>query len=128
MEESGWVGWNTLAEEPSFSPFDALPEGAPAGALSCRWGEGPEVATDNVFDFAWAPIDPAQAERAQSFLSANGYVRIDGAEGIHLALPVDPASGQADEDGLGPSFFFTGAEVRWAQNRDLLAYMRSTPN
>jgi hypothetical protein len=124
LESNGWVSWNTLEQDPSYSPFDILPAGAPEGALSCRWGQGPEVGTDNVYDLAWAPVDPATAEDAARALEADGYRRIETSDGTYLALPQDPATGYADEDGLGPSFLFTGTDMRWAATREDLGHIR----
>lgn len=124
LESNGWISWNTLDQDPSYSPFDILPAGAPEGALSCRWGQGPEVGTDNVYDLAWAPVDTATAGEAARALEADGYRRIETPEGTYLALPQDPATGYADEDGLGPSFLFTGTDMRWAATREDLGQIR----
>lgn len=124
LESNGWISWNTLEQDPSYSPFDILPAGAPEGTLSCRWGQGPEVGTDNVYDLAWAPVDPATAEDAARALEADGYRRIETSDGAYLALPQDPATGYADEDGLGPSFLFTRTDMRWAASRADLAEIR----
>jgi hypothetical protein len=122
-EQNGWVGWDMVGREIGYSPFDAFPEGAPAGQLSCRWGAGPEVATDNVLDLAWAPIDEATSERAQTKLAADGFERVVAPEGTYLAMRSD-GQGWADAEGFGQAYLFTGDDVRWAQVRDQIRFIR----
>lgn len=125
VASNGWIGWNMVGEAIGHSPFDDFPGGAPAGQLSCRFGAGPEVATDNVLDLAWAPLsaDAAQAaQAAQDALAAQGYERIDVADGVQWALRSDHNE-WADEDGWGPTYLFTDTDVRWAAIRDELPYI-----
>jgi hypothetical protein len=126
MAENGWVGWNMVGEEIGHSPFDSFPGGAPTGQLSCRWGEGPEVATDNVLDLAWAPIDAASARRAQDALREEGFEQIDAPEGTYLALRAGTTD-WSDDDGFAETYLFTDTDVRWAQVRSDLAFIRTAP-
>jgi hypothetical protein len=121
VASNGWVGWNMVGQEIGHSPFDIFPDGAPNGQLSCRFGKGPEVATDNVLDLAWAPIDEATARTAQQALADAGYQRIEAADGVQYALRAD--GGWADEEGWGATYLFTGTDVRWAVVRDELPYL-----
>ncbi|MFJ6652110.1 hypothetical protein ACIQLJ_04840 [Microbacterium sp. NPDC091313] len=122
VERLGWVGWNMAGEAVGHSPFDDFPGGAPAGQLSCRWGAGPEVATDNVLDLAWAPIDDAAAAEAQVALQAAGFVSTQGDGGT--LLQVRGEAGWEDEQGFGQTYLFTPGEVRWGWFRDDIALLR----
>jgi hypothetical protein len=122
VADNGWVGWNMVGQAIGHSPFDQFPEGAPAGQLSCRFGAGPDVATDNVVDLGWAPIADDDAESAQKHLADAGFQRIDTPEGTQWS--VHGEAGWADADGWGQTYLFTGTDVRWALIRDQLAYLR----
>lgn len=124
VEQNGWVGWNMVGQKIGHSPFDIFPSGAPDGQLSCRWGAGPEVATDNVLDLAWAPIEEHAAASAQAALAERGFEIIESSEGRYFALPTDH-TGWADSDGYGEAYLFTPSDVRWAQTRDQLVHIRS---
>lgn len=123
LSDLGWIGWNMVGQEIGHSPFDVFPDGAPVGQLSCRFGKGPDVATDNVLDLAWAPIDGAAAQAAQTYLADAGFQRIDTPEGVEWAVRGE-AGGWADADGWGQSYSFTDTDVRWAQVRDDLQYLQ----
>lgn len=118
---NGWVGWNMVGQEIGHSPFDQFAGGAPEGQLSCRFGAGPEVATDNVLDLAWAPITPDAARAAQDALQQQGFQRIDVADGIQWS--VRDEGGWVDDEGWGQTFLFTDTDVRWAVIRDQLKYI-----
>ncbi|MDQ1110700.1 hypothetical protein QE418_000148 [Microbacterium testaceum] len=119
VSDNGWVGWNMVGQEIGHSPFDRFPDGAPTGQLSCRFGAGPEVATDNVIDLAWAPIDATTAAAAQRALEAEGFQRVDTADAVQWGMrPGD--GGWKDDDGWGQTYSFTGSEVRWAVVRSEL--------
>lgn len=119
LAETGWVGWNMVGQEIGHSPFDIFPSGAPDGQLSCRYGSGPDVPTDNVIDLAWAPVDAATSDAAQAALADAGYERINVTDGVQWALRAEGY--WADEEGFGTTYHFTGDEVRWAQIRDELS-------
>lgn len=121
VADNGWVGWNMVGETIGHSPFDEFPGGAPDGQLSCRFGAGPEVATDNVLDLAWAPIDADAARTAQDALQARGFERMDVDEGVQWVTRGE--GGWADQEGWGQSYLFTAVDVRWAMNRDELKYI-----
>lgn len=121
VAQNGWVGWNMVGEEIGHSPFDQFPDGAPTGQLSCRFGKGPEVATDNVLDLAWAPISGDAARAAQEALQQQGFQRIDVADGIQWSVRAD--DGWADDEGWGQTYLFTDTDVRWAMIRDQLGYI-----
>lgn len=119
---NGWVGWDMIGDEIGHNPFAALAVGDLPGQLSCRWGAGPDVPTDNVLDLAWAPIDAEKAETAQGTLEERGWQRLPAETGVYL-VAVAPLSEGGDEDGFGAVYHFTGRDVRWAQTRDHLAYL-----
>lgn len=121
IARNGWVGWNMAGQEIGWSPFDRFPGGAPDGELSCRFGNGPEVATDNVLDLAWAPLSRDAASAAQESLEQQGFQRIDVADGIQWTLPGE--DGFADAEGWGQTYLFTDTDVRWVMIRDQLAYI-----
>ncbi|KTS70084.1 hypothetical protein NS206_02015 [Microbacterium testaceum] len=123
LADLGWVGWNMVGQEIGHSPFDAFPGGAPVGQLSCRFGAGPDVATDNVLDLAWAPIDGSAATSAQEYLADAGFERLDVPEGVQWALRGE-SGGWADAEGWGQTYLFTGTDVRWAQVRDDLGHLQ----
>jgi len=119
VSDNGWVGWNMVGREIGHSPFDRFPEGAPTGQLSCRFGAGPEVATDNVIDLAWAPIDATTAAAAQRALEAEGFQRVDTSDAVQWGMRSDDGSAK-DDDGWGETYSFSGSEVRWAVVRSQL--------
>ncbi|MEX0150963.1 hypothetical protein [Microbacterium sp. LMI1-1-1.1] len=122
VTDNGWVGWNMAGQKMGHSPFDSFPGGAPDGQLSCRFGAGPEVATDNVLDLAWARIDESAAQAAQGALVDAGYERIDVSDGVQFGLRAE--DGWADDEGWGATYHFAGDEVRWAVVRDQLSLLR----
>ncbi|WP_148286428.1 hypothetical protein [Microbacterium sp. B19] len=122
VTQNGWVGWNMAGDTTGHSPFDQFPDGAPKGQLSCRFGAGPDVPTDNVLDLAWAPIDSAASRAAQDALETRGFQRIEVPAGVEWALRGD--EGWADDEGWGQTFLFTGTDVRWAMIRNQLDYIK----
>lgn len=122
VAQNGWVGWNMVGQDIGHSPFDEFPGGAPTGQLSCRFGKGPEVATDNVLDLAWAPISGDAARAAQDSLQEKGFERIDVADGIQWALR-GHENGWTDAEGWAETYLFTDTDVRWAVTRDQLVYI-----
>lgn len=122
VADNGWIGWNMAGQTIGHSPFDVFPGGAPAGQLSCRFGAGPDVPTDNVLDLAWAPVDDTAAQAAQDALADAGYQRIDVTDGVQWAMRAE--DGWADDEGWGMTYHFTPGEVRWAVIRDELSLLR----
>jgi hypothetical protein len=126
MTSNGWASWPTQDQQTGSRPFDVFYNGAPPGAIVCRWGADPQRATDNIIDLAWAPIDPENAVDAMLTLAERGFTRIDAPEGVYLSAQ-GPA-GLTDPDGWGESYFFTPKDVRWAATKaDVVAYVKS-PN
>ena len=123
MTQNGWISWETQDQTIGARPFDGFPDGAPAGHLVCRWGESPDIPTDNIIDLAWSPIDPDAATGAQQSLAAEGYERIDAAEGVYLAMSI--VDGATAAEGLGDSYLFTDDDVRWAMTKADLAYVKA---
>ncbi|MCR2763537.1 hypothetical protein NQ152_08435 [Microbacterium sp. zg.B48] len=124
MASNGWVSWQTQDQPTGSRPFDAFYNGTPPGAVICRWGADPQLATDNVSDLAWAPIDPENAVDAMLTLAQRGFTRIDAVEGVYLAAQ-GPA-GHTDAEGWGETYFFTPKDVRWAVTKaDVMAYVKS---
>ncbi|MBD3941664.1 hypothetical protein IF188_08155 [Microbacterium sp. NEAU-LLC] len=123
VTENGWTSWQLPYEGVGGSPFDAFTSGAPAGSISCRWGEDPTLATDNVIDLAWAPIGPDAASAAQRQLEAEGYERIETTEGVYLAMRGE--DGWADEEGFAQAYLFTPDDVRWAMFKDELRFVQA---
>ena len=72
MASNGWVSWETQDQQIGARPFDVFPNGTPDGAIVCRWGADPNLATDNVIDLAWSPIDPESAVAAMDKLEERG--------------------------------------------------------
>jgi len=124
MAANGWVSWETQDQQIGARPFDGFPNGTPEGATVCRWGEGPEVATDNIVDLAWSPIDPESAVAAMTRLEEEGFVRINAPEGIYLAMT--GPEGYTDAEGYGETYFFGFDDVRWAATKaDVTAYVKA---
>lgn len=120
---NGWVGWNTIGRQIGYNPFEALRPGGLERQLACRWGKGPDVATDNVLDIAWAPLAGDAVEKAKQKLVAAGYDRILTEGGEYLAWSSGEL-GYQDEYGYDSTYLFTGGDVRWAANRISLAHLR----
>jgi len=124
LRQNTWVVWQTNDEQYSARPFDVFPNGSPEGEVLCRAGKGKEVATDNILDVAWAPIDPENAVAAMQLLEASGYQRIDAPEGVYLAMPgVD--GGWQDAEGYADAYLFTPDDVRWAAFKSDLKYVKA---
>jgi hypothetical protein len=124
MTTNGWVSWQTQDQQIGARPFDTFPNGSPAGAIVCRWGADPELATDNVIDLAWSPIDPESAVAAMDELEEQGLVRIDAPEGIYLAMT--GPEGFTDAEGYGETYLFGFDDVRWAATKaDVTAYVKA---
>ncbi len=124
MATNAWVSWQTQDQQIGARPFDILPNGSPDGAIVCRWGADPNVATDNVIDLAWAPIDPENAVAAMQKLEDQGFTRIEETDGVYLAKPGTP--GYADADGWGETYYFGFADVRWAATKaDVTNYVKA---
>ncbi|WP_243074644.1 hypothetical protein [Microbacterium sp. SS28] len=115
MAQNGWVSWETQDEQIGARPFDRFPDGAPAGQIVCRWGESPDLATDNIEDLAWAPIGTDAAVAAQAALVDEGFERIEAPEGVYLALV--GAGDWSDAEGYGETYLFTDDDVRWARTK-----------
>ena len=124
MERNEWVSWelpyNGIGGDGNFASF---PQGEPPGALDCRWGNDPDLATDNVIDLAWAPIEADAAAAAQAQLEAAGFERIEAPEGVYLAMK--GADGWADEEGYAQTYLFTDDDVRWAMFKDEVAFIKA---
>lgn len=124
MTANGWVSWQTQDEAIGARPFDRFPNGAPDGAIVCRWGAGPAVATDDVIDLAWTLIDPENAVAAIDKLETEGFTRLDMADGIYLAMAGPP--GHTDADGWGETYYFGFDDVRWAATKaDVTNYVKA---
>lgn len=118
--QQGWVSWNAAEEGSRFSPFDKFTGRAPAGQLSCRYGAGPDVGTDNFFALAWAPISGSASRAAQESLAAAGYQRLDVDGVTQWATLGSP--GYSDDEGWGETFQFSDTDVRWVGIRNELQY------
>ncbi len=124
MATNGWVSWETQDQQIGARPFDTFPNGSPDGAIVCRWGADPNLATDNVIDLAWTPIDPENAVAAMDKLETEGYTRITQADGIYLAM--QGPEGQTDAEGWGPTYYFGFDDVRWAATKaDVTNYVKA---
>jgi hypothetical protein len=115
MAGNDWVSWETQDEQIGARPFDVFPNGTPDGAIVCRWGADPNLATDNVIDLAWSPIDPENAVAAMDKLETEGYTRLTMADGIYLAMEGPP--GYTDAEGWGLTYYFGIDDVRWAATK-----------
>ena len=115
MASKGWVSWETQDQQVGARPFDAFPNGTPDGAIVCRWGEGPDIPTDNIVDLAWTPIDPENAVAAMATLEDAGFTRLDEPEGIYLAMK--GPEGYTDDEGWGQTYLFGFEDVRWAATK-----------
>lgn len=110
---NGWIPWSTVDEPIGARPFDGFPGGVPEGHIVCRWGAGPEVATDNIVDLAWARIDPYNAVSAMQHLEETGWTRGEtDASGATLFT--------SETSGPGGAFLFTPSDVRWAADAEHL--------
>lgn len=124
MASNAWVSWETQDQQVGARPFDLFPNGTPEDAIVCRWGESPDIPTDNIIDLAWTPIDPENAVAAMAELENEGYTRIEEPDGIYLAMPGDP--GYSDAEGWGQTFFFGFDYVGWAVTKaDVTSYVKS---
>ncbi len=121
--ENEWVSWTMPRDGIGHNPFETFPSGAPTGSISCRWGADPDMATDNILDLAWSPIDTADAAEAQTALEAEGYERSEAPEGVYLAMRGE--QGWGDSEGFAQSYLFTPEDVRWAMTKAELAFVQA---
>lgn len=121
MLQTGWISWETQDDQVGSKPFALFPNGAPDGKIVCRWGLSPDVVSDNVYDLAFAFIDPENAIAAEQGLATRGFTRIDAPEGIYLASK--SAGARADAEGWGSTYLFTTYDVRWAPTKADIAYI-----
>jgi hypothetical protein len=88
----------------------------PTPVVDATWG--PEVATEVPHQFGWAPLAPGTAARSQQAVIDLGYdQRIETPEGVSLTKAVSP--------GYSPTYLFTDTDVRWADTREDLAYVKA---
>ncbi|MEU1970233.1 hypothetical protein ABZ477_01090 [Microbacterium sp. NPDC019599] len=113
MAGNGWISWETQDEQIGARPFDSFPGGAPVDQLICRWGESPDIPTDNLIDLAWAPLTGDETLAGQEALVEAGYAREESVEGAWLTIPG------------GDAYLFTGTDVRWAVTREDIAYIKA---
>ena len=125
MAANGWVSWETQDQQIGARPFDSFPNGRPDGAIVCRWGESPDVATDNIIDLAWSPIDPESAVAAMDELEEAGLSSASTPpEGVYLAMPGprDTPTPKA----TATTYLFGFDDVRWAATKaDVTAYVKA---
>ncbi len=112
MSSNGWISWETQDQLVGSQPFASFPNGPPSGQIICRWGADPDLATDNIIDLAWSPIDPENAVAAIQMLTEQGFTRTDAPEGVYLSLTGPP--GYTDAAGWGETYLFGMRDVRWA--------------
>ncbi|KRA23701.1 hypothetical protein ASD65_04110 [Microbacterium sp. Root61] len=115
MASNGWISWETQDAEIGARPFDEFPNGSPEGAIVCRWGASPDLATDNIIDLAWAPIDPENAVAAMLKLEEQSFIRIETPDGVYMAVRSD--AGWADDEGWGTTYYFGIEDVRWGMSK-----------
>lgn len=123
MASNGWISWETQNEAIGATPFDDFPNGRPEGAIVCRWGADPNLATDDIFDLAWAPIDPENAVAAMQKLEEQGFIRTETPDGVYLSVKGDP--GWADDEGWGTTYYFGIEDVRWAITKADTQYVKA---
>ncbi len=123
LDERGWVGWNMLEREIGYNPFESIASGGLEGQLSCRFGAGPDIGTDNVIDLAWAPMAATDRPAAEQVLLDRGWERVD-VNGVEY-VSVRATPGTTDAEWVN-SFLFTDSDVRWAQYQDEHDLIRST--
>lgn len=123
MSEQQWQGWTIPRDGIGFTPFDDLPGGPPPGQITCRWGEDPDLATDNVVQHSWSALSAVDVGAWQSELVARGYERIDSAEGVFYA--VQGEAGYSDDEGFGDAYLFTDDDVRWAMFKADVAFVKA---
>jgi hypothetical protein len=122
MAENGWISWTGRVPGVDWSPFEDFPTDPSAEGIVCTWGKDPDLATDNIITLAWAPISSVAATAAQEQLRADGYERIDAAEGTYLAL-VGEEGTPVDGEGYHTTYLFTGDDVRWAEFKEYVGFV-----
>lgn len=123
MSAKGWTSLQTQDEPVGARPFDVFSNGAPYGAIVCRWAADPRSASGDSLDFAWSRIDPENAVAGIQRLGEAGFTRVDAPEGVYLS---STAPGQAtDAQGWGQTYLFTPRDVRWAPTRADVAHVKA---
>jgi len=89
------------------------------GGIQCKWGDQ-RVTTDRVQQFGWAPIDDADAAKAERELVASGWRREEGTDGTYVSENSSWVGGRGDSDGYGITYLFGDGWVKLADTRQSL--------
>jgi hypothetical protein len=107
------IGWKPIEE-----PFVLSSSTELTGGLICKWGD-PEVPSDHVQIYGWAPITPTEANTAQLELVANGWRREDAPEGVYITESAETATG-TDDQGYGWTYLFGEGWVKFSDTKQTL--------
>lgn len=108
-----WTVEETTGAQIGATPFAKFPDGPPPGQLICRWAADHTAATDNVVDFAWAPVEESATAGIVDALVGAGYTRQDTDAGIVVL-----GTFEGDD-----AYVFTGSDVRWAPSIEAVGYV-----
>jgi len=89
------------------------------GGIQCKWGDQ-KVTTDRVQLFGWAPIDEADAAKAEKELVAAGWRREYDTSGTYISENPSWVGGRGDADGYGITYLFGDGWVKVADTRQSL--------
>ncbi len=111
------LGW-TYQSEPFRIGADALDDG-----IQCKWGDT-KIASDRVQIFGWAPIDAADAAKAQKDLVAAGWKVEKADEGTYVTENPEWLGGRG-VDGYGLTYLFGDGWVKLADTKQSLVLVES---
>lgn len=106
------LGW-TFQSEPFRIGANALDDG-----IQCKWGDT-KIASDRVQIFGWAPIDAADAAKAQKDLVAAGWKVEKADEGTYVTENPEWLGGRG-VDGYGLTYLFGDGWVKLADTKQSL--------
>ena len=96
------------------------------GGILCTWGD-PEMASDNVQMFGWAPISGDDAALQETALLAQGWIREEDADGVYITE--DPKTAvSTDDDGYGWTYLFGDGWVKVADTKQSLVLVDWPPS
>lgn len=110
VENFAAVGW-TAKQEPFRAGVTEV-----EGGLLCTWADFDSGTGGDLQSFGWAPIDAAQAQQAQHYLLAQGWIREQGDDGVYITE--SPGTIIApDENGYGVTYLFGDGWVEQADTK-----------
>jgi len=113
------LGWKAR-EDPFYVGNIELP-----GGIQCTWGD-PEVASDQVQVFGWAPLDPSLEAEVKNELLSSGWKELDE-DGVTYITATGSMVMNPDDDGYGITYRLEDGEIALADTKQGLLLVQWPP-